>query len=212
MTEDRRKAAMKLLLFSDLHADADAARRLVELARGADVLVGAGDFGNVRRQVNLCVDILRNAGKPAVLVPGNNESLDELAEACRVWPDAHVLHGTQATLGGVTFFGIGGGVPVTPFGSWNYDFSEDQAAALLGGCPPGCVLVTHSPPKGACDLSSRGQNLGSTAVRDAVLRLRPKLVVCGHIHASAGRQEVLGQTPVINAGPDGVAWELTFTP
>jgi predicted phosphodiesterase len=36
---------MKLLLFSDLHADAGAARRLVE---GVDVVVGAGDFATIR--------------------------------------------------------------------------------------------------------------------------------------------------------------------
>jgi predicted phosphodiesterase len=61
---------MKLLLFSDLHADATAARRLIERAQTADVLVGAGDLGNVR----VCIDVLRPVGKPAVLVAGNNES------------------------------------------------------------------------------------------------------------------------------------------
>jgi Icc-related predicted phosphoesterase len=200
---------MKLLLFSDLHADTAAARRLGQLARDADVLVGAGDFGNVRRDVRACLDVLRAAARPAVLVPGNNESFDELAQACRGWPSARVLHGTSCVIDGVTFFGIGGGVPVTPFGAWSYDLTEDDAAGLLAGCPAGCVLVSHSPPKGVVDVSSRGRHLGSTAVRDAVRRLGLRLVVCGHVHASAGRHELLGATPVVNAGPGGIAWELT---
>jgi Icc-related predicted phosphoesterase len=199
---------MKLLLFSDLHADTAAARRLVERAREVDVLVGAGDFGNVRRAVGVCVDVLRRVNKPAVLVAGNNESTEELAEACHGWPEARVLHGSAVTLGGVTFFGLGGGVPVTPFGPWSYDLTEEQAAGLLAGCPAGCVLVSHSPPKGALDVDSRGRNLGSVAVRDAVLRLGPRLVVCGHIHASGGRQALLGRSPVVNAGPAGVEWDL----
>jgi len=199
---------MKLLLFSDLHADAAAARRLAERARAVDVLVGAGDFGNVRRDVGVCVDVLRHAGKPAVLVAGNNESTEELAEACRGWPAAHVLHGSAVTLGGVTFFGLGGGVPVTPFGPWSYDFTEEQAGELLAGCPAGCVLVSHSPPLGVLDEDSRGRSLGSVAVRDAVLRLGPRLVVCGHIHASGGKQILLGGSPVVNAGPAGVGWEV----
>jgi Icc-related predicted phosphoesterase len=58
------------------------------------------------------------------------------------------------------------------------------------------------------DLSSSGRSLGSTAVREAVLRVRPALVVCGHIHACAGQTEMLGPTPVVNAGPDGVEWVL----
>jgi uncharacterized protein len=200
---------MKLLLFSDLHADADAARQLVERARTADILIGAGDFGNLRRQLPVCIDILRAIDKPAVLVAGNNESTEELIDACRDWPSAHVLHGSGITLAGATFFGLGGGVPVTPFGSWSYDFTEEQAAELLSGCPTGCVLVSHSPPHGAVDVSSRGQSLGSVAVRQTVLRQRPILVVCGHIHACAGQQAMLGTTPVVNAGPQDVEWLLS---
>lgn len=197
---------MKLLLFSDLHADASAARRLVELARDADILVGAGDLGNLRRHVGVCVDILKTTGKPAVFVAGNNETTKELTEACREWPSAHVLHGSGITLGGVSFFGLGGGVPVTPFGSWSYDLTEEQAEDLLAECPTACVLVSHSPPKGAVDVSSRGQSLGSVAVRDAIVRTRPSLVVCGHIHGSSGQQARIASTPVVNAGPGGLAW------
>src|SRR5687767_14349025 len=107
--------AVKLLLFSDLHCDADAARRIVDRAGEADVLVGAGDFANARSGIQTCIDVLRQCDRPAVLVPGNNESVEELVEACRDWPRAQVLHGTSTEIGGVTFFGIGGGVPVTPF-------------------------------------------------------------------------------------------------
>ena len=199
---------MKLLLFSDLHADADAARAIAARAGEADVLVGAGDFGNVRTRLGECIDLLRSIDRPTVLVAGNNESTEELAEACRDWPSARVLHGTSATIGGVTFFGLGGGVPVTPFGAWSYDFTEEQAAALLADCPPGCVLVSHSPPKGAVDVSSRGKSLGSTAVREAVERVRPALVVCGHIHDCAGQHATVGTTPVVNAGRGGVEWTL----
>lgn len=201
---------MKLLLFSDLHCDRAAAVSLVRQAARVDALVGAGDFTNVRNRNNLplCLDVLRTAAKPTVLVAGNNESTDELADCCRDWPTAHVLHGSSAAIEGVTFFGVGGGIPITPFGSWSYDFSDEEAAELLADCPAGCILVTHSPPNGVVDLSSRGQHTGSTAVRDAILRVRPKLVVCGHVHGSGGQTEHLDGIPVVNAGPDGIEWEL----
>jgi Icc-related predicted phosphoesterase len=199
---------MRLLLFSDLHGDPAAARRVVERSRGVDVVVGAGDFGNMRRGVAECIAMLRDIDRPVVLVPGNAESVEELAAACREWPQANVLHGSGAAVGGIRFFGIGGGVPVTPFGAWSYDFTEEEAAALLAGCPPRGVLVSHSPPHGAADANSRGQHLGSHAVRDAVLQTRPRLVVCGHIHGSAGRTARIGSTAVVNAGPSGIEWEL----
>lgn len=199
---------MKLLLFSDLHADADAARRLVEQAETADVVVGAGDFATVRRNLRVGIEILRAIERPAVLVAGNNETTEELIDACRDWPSARVLHGSGLTIDGVPFFGLGGGVPVTPFGDWSYDFTEDEAAALLADCPPGGVLISHSPPKGMVDANGGGRSLGSVAVLAAVERLRPRLVVCGHIHASAGRRATLGPTTIVNAGPDGLLWDV----
>ncbi len=199
---------MKLLLFSDLHADADAARRLVDLAAGVDLILGAGDFANQHRQIHVGLDVLRTLTQPALLVAGNNETTDELTAAVRGWPSARVLHGSGVELLGVPFFGLGGGIPVTPFGSWSYDFTEAEATALLADAPPGCVLISHSPPRGAVDLDSRGRSLGSTALAAAIAQLRPRLVVCGHIHGSAGQRAELGSTPVINAGPAGVLWKI----
>jgi Icc-related predicted phosphoesterase len=97
---------------------------------------------------------------------------------------------------------------VTPFGSWSYDFDEEQAESMLKDCPKECILVTHSPPKGAGDLSSSGQNFGSEAIRAAIIAKTPKLAVCGHIHECAGKTEQIEVTPVINAGPKGVVWEI----
>ena len=199
---------MRLLLFSDLHCDADAAASIVQRARSFDVIIGAGDFATARRGLQPVIDILATIKTPAVLVPGNSESFEELRDACRDWPAAHVLHGTAATVGNEKFFGMGGGVPVTPFGSWSYDFSEAQAEQLLAACPGACVLVSHSPPNGCLDLASNGASVGSTATRAAIERLRPRLVVCGHIHASAGRTEEIGTSVVVNAGPRGVEFQL----
>lgn len=202
---------MKLLLFSDLHANSSAAQRIVQQAQDVDVVIGAGDFANMRRNLHECIDILRDVDRPTILVAGNNETTDELRSACRHWSDAYVLHGQAISIEGLTFFGVGGGIPVTPFGPWSYDFSEEQAEVLLAGCPQGCVLVTHSPPMGAVDLSSRGEHLGSTALLETVRNAKPRLVVCGHIHASAGQHTLLGSTLVINAGPHPIKRQLDVT-
>ena len=199
---------MKLLLFSDLHTDTAAAARLVVLAKDVDVVIGAGDFANARQGVSSCIEVLSQIQVPAIVVPGNNESLDELVAACKSWSGAKVLHGSGVEIDGQYFFGLGGGIPVTPFGSWSYDFSEAEAEVLLACCPQGAVLISHSPPKGAVDVSSSGRSLGSTAVRDATIRLKAKLVVCGHIHASAGRRGLIGATPVINTGPGGIVYSI----
>lgn len=198
----------RFLLFSDVHGDQAACRALVDRASAADVVVGAGDFCVMRRNLQAPIDTLSAIETPTVLVPGNAESEEELREACADWPASHVLHGEGVTIEGRPFYGIGGGVPVTPFGPWSYDFSEGEAETMLADCPDGAVLVSHSPPKGAVDRDSSGQSLGSTAVRDAIERREPVLTVCGHIHGSWGQDAVLAETPVVNAGPEGMVWEL----
>jgi Icc-related predicted phosphoesterase len=198
----------RLLLFSDVHSDHDACRRLVDRAPEVDVVVGAGDFCVARRGLEDTIAVLSDIAVPTVLVPGNSESARELRTACQGWNAAHVLHGEGCTVDGLPFFGIGGGIPVTPFGAWSYDFSEQEAAALLAGCPAGAVLVSHSPPKNVVDRDSNGRNLGSTAVRNAIEEKAPQLVVCGHIHGSWEERGLLGRTTVINAGPNGVVWEV----
>ncbi|MEM8536112.1 MAG: metallophosphoesterase family protein, partial [Chloroflexota bacterium] len=118
---------MNLLLFSDLHVNHRQAEQLVARSAEVDVVVGAGDFASVRQGLASTIAILKSIEKPVVLVPGNNESLDELVDACRGWPAAHVLHGNGTEILGQQFYGIGGGIPVTPFGAWSYDFTEEQA-------------------------------------------------------------------------------------
>ncbi len=208
MGAGKKRHPMKLLLFSDLHCDVTAAEKLVEAARTVDVVIGAGDFGNSRRRLNVCLDILQAITCPAVLVPGNNESYEELVAACSGWKSAHVLHGDGVSLQGVPFYGIGGGIPVTPFGDWSFDFSEEEATKLLADCPAGGILVSHSPPHGFVDVASNKKHLGSRAVLAAIERVQPALVVCGHIHASAGQQAMIGSTTVINAGPMGIVRDL----
>jgi Icc-related predicted phosphoesterase len=204
---------MKLLLFSDLHCDVDAAARLVQRAEEVDVLVGAGDFATCRRGLGQTLDVLRVVTRPAVLVCGNAESADELRQACEDWPSAQVLHGSGTIIEQVAFYGMGGAVPITPFGSWSFDLSEDQARELLADCPTSAVLVTHSPPQGAVDRTSRGAHLGSVAVRETIEEKQPLLAVCGHIHDSAGQSHPIQQTPVVNAGPRGLIFELpAFSP
>ena len=198
---------MKLLVFSDLHRDRDAARSLVERSVEADILVGAGDFAVMRHGIDEVIEILREVDKPTVLVPGNGESDVELREACAGWASAHVLHGEVATLEGIPFYGIGGGIPVTPFGEWSFDLTEDEAEEMLTRCPKEGVLVSHSPPHGHVD-EAGGRHLGSHAVLDTIERVSPRLVVCGHIHGCWGQRSMVGRALVLNAGPEGQLLEL----
>jgi Icc-related predicted phosphoesterase len=197
---------VRILAFSDLHLSRLHAEALVEASDTADLVIGAGDFCSARRGLDEAMALIAGIGAPMVVVPGNAESADELRAAAR--DGTVVLHGEAAEIGGVRLFGLGYGVPVTPFGAWSCDLTEAAAADLLAGCDAADILVTHSPPKGIADLTSSGQSVGSTAVRAAVERIRPELALCGHIHDSWGVEGTIGPTRVVNLGPSGHWFEL----
>lgn len=198
---------MRLLLFSDLHGDTASAKSLLARAPTFDVLIGAGDFCNARRGLAAIIAPFLTVQTPMVFVPGNNESYDELKQACQAASHIHVLHGNSCHINDQLFFGIGGGIPVTPFGSWSFDLDETEAARLLSTCPTNTILLSHSPPLGTLDKSSSGQSLGSRSVDACINAKKPKLLVCGHIHASANRSQQVDDTLVVNAGPQGISWE-----
>lgn len=194
---------MKILAFSDLHGSAKHARALVAASADADLVIGAGDFCNMRQGLDEAMALLAEISVPFVIVPGNAESHAELRKSA---PDnVEVLHATATTIGGFRLFGLGYGVPVTPFGAWSCDLSEDQAGILLKSCKMADILVSHSPPKGIADHTSNGQSVGSVALYAAIERLQPKLAVCGHIHDSWGQTGRIGATKVHNLGP-GITW------
>jgi Icc-related predicted phosphoesterase len=190
---------LRLLAFSDVHRDERQAARLADMSADADVVVAAGDLASIHRGLEQLVDMLVPIEKPTVLVPGNNETEDDLRRACRGWRSAVVLHGSGTEIGGVPFYGLGGGVPTTPW-PWSFDLTEDEAAEKLGGCPEDAVLVVHSPPKGHLD---GDRALGSEAVLRTIEEKRPRVAICGHIHECAGEESWIGPTRVLNVGPAG---------
>ena len=202
---------MRVLAFSDLHRDLEQAARLIVASENADLVIGAGDFASVHEGLTPMIDALSAIDRPTVLVPGNNETEAALREACAGWPAATVLHGQGAEIAGLGLWGLGAGIPTTPW-DWSFDLSEEEAAAMLGGVPEGGVLVVHSPPLGHGDVSGAGKHLGSRSILEAVEAARPQLVVCGHIHESWGAESTIGPSRVVNLGPAGRVLELETEP
>jgi Icc-related predicted phosphoesterase len=194
-------APVRLLAFSDLHRDVGRARELVAMSAEADVVIGAGDFASLRLGLRGIIDALSSIGKPVILIPGNNERETALWRAASVFDDARVLHGSGASIGGQEFFGLGYGVPPTPF-PWSVDLREERAAEALAPCPDGAILIVHSPPHGHVD-TAFGRHLGSHAILDAVVSRHPPLVICGHIHQCWGQESRVGDSLIVNVGPRG---------
>jgi Icc-related predicted phosphoesterase len=198
---------VRILAFSDLHCDLEQGARLVEMSAEADVVIGAGDFASIHKGLEETIGALAAITTPTVLVPGNNETVDALRAAAAGWGAARVLHGEGMTIDGTEFFGLGAGIPVTPW-DWSFDLDDEAATELLAPCPEEAVLVLHSPPRDHCDSAGGDTHFGSPALLRAIEENQPRLAVCGHIHESWGCESEVGPTPVRNLGPTGTWIDL----
>lgn len=207
-----------IVLIGDVHDEIERLGRTLELVRdrSPDLALLAGDVGTdppwhrVQRRtrrdehdasVRRVVSLVRSAcGCPVVFVPGNHDLADPPPDVEGVNADRRIVE-----IAGLRIAGFGGAGP-TPFG-FPYEWSEDEADAalerLLADQPGIDVFLSHTPPSGTrLDRTARGACVGSAAVRRWLLRVRPRLFVCGHIHEAWGVQWLDG-TPAVNAGALG---------
>ncbi len=192
---------MKILAFSDLHLSKVAARKLLDAAPQADLILGVGDYAHRREGLADFLAPFTTLGVPTVMVPGNNETEGELRAAV-AGTDVTVLHGETIVIDGLTIAGIGAAIPPPPAIPWtSFDLTEDQAQAMLADIDRADILISHSPPKGIADRHGDLGSLGSQAVLDAARRLSPQWLLCGHIHDAWGETGLIGDTQVLNLGP-----------
>lgn len=197
---------MRILAFSDLHMSRARAADIRAASADADLVLGAGDFCNFRDGLAEAMAMLADLAAPLVMVPGNHETEDELRAAAL--PNMRVLHGDGIEEHGVRIFGLGYGIPLSPFGDWSVEMDDEAAALLLDRCTGADLLLTHSPPRGLADRTSNRDSVGSAAIRAAIERVQPKLALCGHIHESWGQEGRIGDTHVVNLGPTVHWYEL----
>ena len=198
---------MKILAFSDLHRDLDAARSLVERSRISTSSIGAGDFASVHEGLEETIGALeRRSRRPTVARAREQRDRGGAARSgrrnARVGPARRSGAATGIGTGRSAFFGLGAGIPTTPW-DWSFDLDEEEAAERLGACPEGAVLVLHSPPSGHCDAAARATHLGSEAISGGDRARAARVAVCGHIHESWGAESEIGATRVVNLGPEG---------
>jgi Icc-related predicted phosphoesterase len=190
---------------------ADLHEHLVEIP-ACDLLLIAGDVsfafkGNLRAKQTFLAGpfadwLNRVPAEEIVLVAGNHD------QSIEQWgiPDGLRSHYLQDE--GIELFGLKiWGSPWQPwFHDWAFNAPRRHGEVFLASkfepIPAGTdIIVGHGPPLGYGDLTARpggNAHVGSSAMTATLRRVRPRLMVCGHIHRAYGRYR-LDETEVINA-------------
>lgn len=198
---------MKFLTFVDLHFDKKLLKQLVERAKKSDIdfLVCAGDISWFGRGLADFLKSFSAIGKKMYLISGNHEEKKGmLAEAVKNFHNCINFDRHAVEIGEYIFLGYGGG---------GFVAEEEEFRKIARGWygkynGKKIILVTHGPPYGShLDLMPAG-HVGNRDYRHFIDRIKPKLVICGHLHELAGKVDRIGKTKVINPGPEGMIIEL----
>lgn len=197
---------MKLLIFSDIHGDQAALKKLMEIE--ADYYFAAGDLANWGRGLEQLGPILQRRADRMYVMPGNHESDSDIRGFSEQYKFRD-FHGQSMQIEGYNVAGLGYSNP-TPFNTPG-EYTEEELAARLqkfSGLDP-LILICHAPPKDTkLDRAGEGLHFGSQAVRDFIEREQPLYFYCGHIHEAAGVEDTIGRTRGWNVGKRGQLLDL----
>lgn len=197
---------MKVLIFSDIHADHAALSKLMDT--DADLYFAAGDLVNWGSGLERVGPILARRAERVYALPGNHESETDIARLCANF-GLHNFHNATLEVSGYQVAGLGYSNP-TPFDTPG-EYSETELAKRLSrfaGLSP-LILICHCPPKDTpLDRVGDGTHAGSTAVREFIEKQQPELFFCGHIHEAAGKTAEMGRTRCRNVGKKGYLLEI----
>ena len=220
---------MRLVCISDTHLSHPG----TSLTRGTfpdmppgDVLIHAGDAlnrGGREELIEFAPWLESLPYKHKIYVPGNHDCCFETKRAqaerimARLAPSVTLLLDSGTVIEGLFFWGS----PWQPFFyDWAFQLPRDSDAidAKWQQIPNTTdVLITHGPPFGILDKVSKGyreDRPGCERLRRHVLdRVRPKLHVFGHIHASHGTEQWAENQPLfVNAAICDEAYNPTNKP
>jgi hypothetical protein len=192
---------MKILAVVDTHGSRKAMQEIKKKAKEADIIACCGDitvFGIEQEKIMKEWDSM---GKDVLMLHGNHELESELREQCSKSKNIKFMHRALLRRNKTVFVGYGGGgfaIRDEKFERW----SKIVGKKIKRG--EKIVLLLHGPPYGTkVDELTKGTYCGNKSYTEWIKKMKPELVVCGHIHENFLRKARIGKSLVVNPGPFG---------
>lgn len=169
--------SLRLVIVSDTH------RSYRHPIPSGDIWIHAGDSELTASEMDSWAMSLPHAHK--LVVCGNmDRRLEGEKQKLR---NVTYLQDSDVNISGIKLYGS----PWTPEFTGIFQLEDPQAAKVVWEkVPPDVdVLITHGPPRGILDRTSRGLRVGDSALLSVVERINPRVHCFGHIHESYGTMQ-----------------------
>jgi len=190
---------MRIVAFSDLHGTQNEVlmgRHVTIDIPDGDILICAGDFcnsGSLDDVISFNKWFFQLPHRRKIVIAGNHDRIfEEDPYTARLYlnDDIVYLQDESKVIDGIRFHGM----PWTlPFNNWAFMAGEEFIDHKLSRLPDWKsdeaidVLISHGPACGILDRIPNKSDLGSKSLYKHIdERIRPKLSIFGHIHASYG--------------------------
>jgi Icc-related predicted phosphoesterase len=199
----------KIMAIGDIHGDTGLVKKLAEKAKkeNVDLVIIPGDLTMIEQSTKNLLGPFVKAGKEILILPGNHESIPTINFLAEKYPKTKNLHGTSFKKGDMGIFGAGYATSVGPF--WIEE--EEMFETLKKGHEKikdkkKKIMVTHMHHSGGKAEMTGFE--GSEAIKKAIQKFKPDLVISGHIHEAGGIEEKLGKTKIINVSRNPAIFEV----
>ncbi|HKS27846.1 MAG TPA: metallophosphatase domain-containing protein [Pyrinomonadaceae bacterium] len=201
---------MKIVCISDTHTFHNE----IVIPDG-DILIHAGDFtiaGEIWEIAAFNEWLGTLPHKHKIVIAGNHDWLFQKNPtlARSLITNAIYLEDSMTEIEGLKIYGS----PWQPwFMDWAFNLPRGHALAEKWALiPEGIdILVTHSPPMGVLDKTRASDRAGCSELTGAVLKIKPRLHIFGHIHEGYGKVEI-DYTRFINASTCDAAYRAINKP
>jgi len=196
---------LKILAAADIHGDKKLVAELAKRAEkeNVDLVVLCGDLTFFEADLSGLIGPFKKRGKKVLLVPGNHETIATANFLAQMYPETYNIHGYSIVFDDIGFFGIGSG------NIGLFEIGDRDVKKILKKAAEGIkdlkrkILITHVPPYGT-NLDDLGwTKAGSKSIREIIEEVQPEYCLCGHIHETFGKSDMIGKTKVINVGRKG---------
>jgi uncharacterized protein len=195
---------MKILVFGDTHGHRNYLLKVMEKARQVDLVICLGDLTVFEQDLAAILDKLSSLNKKILLIHGNHEHDATMRKLCDQRKNLMFIHDGFYKHKDYLFIGYGGG----GFAKEDKHFAKRSEHFKMLSKNTKVVLVLHQPPYGVTSDLVETMHTGNINFRDFIEETQPMYAFCGHIHEGFKKQDKIGETIVVNPGPEGMIFDI----